>query len=153
MTKVEPLPFKPRARIILQLGDQLIRNERIALFELVKNSYDADASEVKIILSHIESMDKGEIIVHDDGSGMSLNTVVNVWMEPGTDYRANQFQERTRTPKFGRLPIGEKGIGLEAAARYKPLWMLFVVYFLFNFCLQMVMVHLSTSLRIWGLPR
>jgi len=36
----------------------------------------------------------------------------------------------------------ETGIALKAAARYKPLWMLFIVYFLFNFCLQMVMVHL-----------
>lgn len=36
----------------------------------------------------------------------------------------------------------ETGIALKAAARYKALWMLFVVYFLFNFCLQMVMVHL-----------
>ena len=37
-------PFKPRARMLLQLGDQLIKNESIALVELVKNAYDADAS-------------------------------------------------------------------------------------------------------------
>lgn len=36
----------------------------------------------------------------------------------------------------------ETGIALKAAVRYKPLWLLFIVYFLFNFCLQMVMVHL-----------
>jgi MFS family permease len=36
----------------------------------------------------------------------------------------------------------EKGITLEAAIRYKPLWIVFAVFFLFNFCLQMVMVHL-----------
>ncbi|TET66981.1 MAG: MFS transporter [Dehalococcoidia bacterium] len=36
----------------------------------------------------------------------------------------------------------ETGITMKAAARYKPLWMLFSVYFLFNFCLQMVMIHL-----------
>ncbi len=36
----------------------------------------------------------------------------------------------------------ETGINLRAAARYKPLWMLFIIFFLFNFCLQMVMVHL-----------
>ncbi len=36
----------------------------------------------------------------------------------------------------------EPGIHLRVAARYKPLWMIFIVYFLFNFCLQMVMVHL-----------
>ena len=33
--------FKPKARLLLQLGDQLIRNEKIALSELIKNSYDA----------------------------------------------------------------------------------------------------------------
>ncbi len=36
----------------------------------------------------------------------------------------------------------EAGINLRTAARYKPLWMLFIIFFLFNFCLQMVMVHL-----------
>ena len=36
----------------------------------------------------------------------------------------------------------ESGIALKAAARYKPLWILFSVFFLFNFCLQMVMIHL-----------
>ena len=36
----------------------------------------------------------------------------------------------------------ESGIALKAAARYKPLWVLFSVFFLFNFCLQMVMIHL-----------
>ena len=35
--------FKPRARLLLQLGDQLIKNESIALLELAKNAYDADA--------------------------------------------------------------------------------------------------------------
>jgi MFS family permease len=36
----------------------------------------------------------------------------------------------------------ETGMALKAAALQKQLWMLFAVYFLFNFCLQMVMVHL-----------
>jgi len=40
------------------------------------------------------------------------------------------------------VTAGEKDIALKAAARYKPLWMLFAIFFLFNFCLQMVMVHL-----------
>jgi len=39
------LPFKPRARLLLELGNQLIKDEGIALFELVKNSYDADATQ------------------------------------------------------------------------------------------------------------
>ena len=44
------MPFQPRARIIKLLGDELITNEVIAIVELVKNSYDADATFVKVIL-------------------------------------------------------------------------------------------------------
>ena len=40
------MPFKPRAQILLQLGEQLIKNENIAILELVKNAYDADAKKV-----------------------------------------------------------------------------------------------------------
>lgn len=39
--------FKVRARLIEQLGEQLIKNESIALIELIKNAYDADASTVR----------------------------------------------------------------------------------------------------------
>ena len=42
------LPFKPYARLLTMLGDQLIRNERVALVEIIKNAYDADASWVKV---------------------------------------------------------------------------------------------------------
>lgn len=55
-------PFKPRARMLLQLGDQLIKNESIALVELVKNAYDADASKVTIVMSDIHDVKTGEII-------------------------------------------------------------------------------------------
>lgn len=37
--------FRPRAELLLQLGEQLIKNESIALIELIKNSYDADAKK------------------------------------------------------------------------------------------------------------
>lgn len=108
-------PFKPRARLLLQLGDQLIKNERIALFELVKNSFDADASFVKVILKQVENEKDGVIIVKDDGVGMDIDTITNVWLEPGTDSKAKQFELKKRTPRFHRLPIGEKGIGRFAA--------------------------------------
>lgn len=115
MTSVTSVPFKPRARLLLQLGDQLIRNERIALFELVKNTYDADASVVRVTMRRVHNQEDGEIIVDDDGTGMDIDTIINAWMEPGTDYRAKQFESRKRTPKYARLPIGEKGIGRFAA--------------------------------------
>jgi len=107
----ERLIFKPRARLLRQLGDQLIRNESIALLELVKNSYDADASYSKVEIKSADTPEKGEIIVEDDGCGMTADVIKNVWMEPGSNYKQELFKKRTRSPKYGRLPLGEKGIG------------------------------------------
>ncbi|HDD45091.1 MAG TPA: hypothetical protein ENG63_09585 [Candidatus Desulfofervidus auxilii] len=109
------LIFKPRARLMLQLGEQLIRNESIALLELIKNAYDADASKVKVIMKNIDEPEKGSIIIEDDGSGMTEDIIKNVWMEPGSDYKENLFKKGIKTPKFKRLPLGEKGIGRFAA--------------------------------------
>lgn len=103
--------FKPRARLLLQLGDQLIKNESIALLELAKNAYDADASKVDIIMHHPDSIENGYIEIEDDGFGMTADIVENVWLEPGSSYKQEQFIQRKETPKYKRLPIGEKGIG------------------------------------------
>lgn len=104
--------FKPRARLILQLGDQLIRNESMALLELVKNSYDAGASKVTVRMEDIEAPDVGKISIIDDGGGMNLDVVQNVWMQPGCDYKLKQINEIKGRKKYhGRIPIGEKGIG------------------------------------------
>lgn len=105
------LVFKPRARIMLQLGDQLIKNESIALLELVKNSYDADANHVSIQMFKIEEPSQGKIVIEDDGIGMDIDIIKYVWMEPGSDYKEKLFSKRIRTDKYHRLPLGEKGIG------------------------------------------
>lgn len=44
----ERLKIRPYARLLTMLGDQLIKNEQIAVIELIKNSYDADADWVKV---------------------------------------------------------------------------------------------------------
>jgi hypothetical protein len=103
--------FKPRARLLIQLGNQLIKNESIALVELVKNSFDADASYCKVIMQNVDNSKLGTITVEDDGFGMDLQIIKNSWMEPGSDNKAKIVEERILTPKFKRLPIGEKGIG------------------------------------------
>lgn len=105
------LSFKPRARLLLQLGDQLIKNESIALVELVKNSYDADANKATIYMEGIEDSETGVIIIEDDGFGMTADIVENVWLEPGSDFKGQIIKEKVTTPKYNRLPIGEKGIG------------------------------------------
>lgn len=106
-----PFFFKPRARILIQLGDQLIRNESIALVELIKNCYDADASSVNVTMSNLNNPDDSKISIYDDGYGMDMETIINVWLEPGSDFKAKLLEDDIRTPKYKRLPIGEKGIG------------------------------------------
>lgn len=105
--------FKPRARLLLLLGDELIRDEAMAVFELVKNAFDADASTCLIELHNVSSDDPEDasIVIEDDGIGMDIDTVTNVWMEPGTDNRKEQRGAGKRTQKYRRLPIGEKGVG------------------------------------------
>lgn len=103
--------FKVRARLLEQLGDQLIKNESIALMELIKNAYDADATEVNVVMENIDNSEKGVITIEDNGSGMDLNILQNVWLEPGTDYKKKMIEEKRYTPVFKRKPLGEKGIG------------------------------------------
>ncbi|WP_182914716.1 ATP-binding protein [Paenibacillus thiaminolyticus] len=104
------IPFKPKARLLLQLGDQLIKNENVALLELVKNSYDADSKLVKVSMSRVTDPKIGEIVILDDGNGMDINIIENVWMEPGSNFKEDIFKSKKRS-KLNRLPIGEKGIG------------------------------------------
>lgn len=113
--KTRKVYFRPRARLLALLGDQLIRDARIAVFELVKNAYDADSPDVTVTMSKIDDAKRGMIVVEDRGIGMDAKTVANVWLEPGTDYRIRQKAQGTATPRFHRVPIGEKGVGRFAA--------------------------------------
>jgi len=106
--------FKPRARIIKIIGQELISSDVIALVELIKNSYDADAENIDIHLNNIFSSD-GEIIIKDNGIGMTYEKVLNVWLEPATpDKRGN---EGVYSKCFNRKSLGEKGIGRFAVHR------------------------------------
>lgn len=107
------LQFRPRARILQLLGDELIGSPRLAVFELVKNAYDADARTVRVVLNNIERPG-GSIIVQDDGDGMTLEIIRDIWLVPGHEHRAQQRKAVKRT-RLNRLPLGEKGVGRFAA--------------------------------------
>jgi signal transduction histidine kinase len=113
--KTRKVFFKPRARLLLLLGDQLIRDPGVAVFELVKNAFDADSPSATVTMSRVDDPARGQIIVEDRGMGMTGDTVSSVWLEPGTDYRIKQKEKGNPTPKYGRIPIGEKGVGRFAA--------------------------------------
>ena len=101
--------FKTHARIINQLGAQLIKSEAIALLELIKNSYDADASKCDVRIYNPEDKEDGKIIISDNGDGMDFKILSSVWLGIGTDYKETLPDKRSA--KFHRLRLGEKGIG------------------------------------------
>ena len=103
-------PFRPRARVLQLLGDELIGSPRLAVFELVKNAYDADAS-MAVVRLDLGSKAAPSITVTDDGEGMSLDLIRSVWLVPGDDHRRQQRENRQRSPLHHRLPLGEKGLG------------------------------------------
>ena len=92
------------------LGDELIGSPRLAVFELVKNAYDADANEVVVKLD-LASNGEASITVTDDGEGMSPHLLQSVWLAPGDDHRRRQREEGRRSARHHRLPLGEKGLG------------------------------------------
>lgn len=106
--------FKPRARLMLELGEQLIKNESVAILELIKNGYDAFASEVTVELMQLDDIESGRIIIQDNGIGMSRYVVENHWMEPAT-LNKKKIVEACKKPinhnGIYRVPLGEKGIG------------------------------------------
>ena len=107
----EKFEFKPRARLLAQLGDQLIKNEHIAVVELIKNAYDADATFCKIELDNFMDRENGSITILDNGNGMDIDIVKNAWLEPGSDSKLDEDKKPKLSPVYQRLPIGEKGIG------------------------------------------
>lgn len=112
-------PFKPKARLMELLGEQLIRSHILALFELVKNSYDAFSTETTIRMLDVSNGKDGFIEVEDNGSGMSFEVVRDIWMEPGHPNRQKQRETiiNNSDPGIIRLPVGEKGVGRFAAHR------------------------------------
>jgi signal transduction histidine kinase len=105
--------LRPRARIMRTLGDELISSEVVAVIELVKNAYDADATRVLVRFTDELEAGAGAIDILDDGHGMSLDTIEHAWLEPATPYR----RRAPRSEQLERHVLGEKGIGRFAASR------------------------------------
>ena len=63
--------FNPKAHILTLLGEELIKSPVMAIYELVKNSYDADSKKVNVYFRDIENTEEAAIIIEDDGTGMT----------------------------------------------------------------------------------
>jgi signal transduction histidine kinase len=105
--------FVPKARLIKILGEHLIKDATVGVLELVKNCYDADATETVIQMISLNTS-KAKIIIQDNGCGIDLQTFLNKWMNPATGHKEEQKINKERS-RLGRLPLGEKGVGRFAA--------------------------------------
>jgi hypothetical protein len=104
--KEHPLYFESSSRLLTILGRESISNPNIALIEMIKNAYDADAEEVNVTFEDIKMLRGGKIIIEDDGHGMTEREIKDYWMKPATDNKAHE----PTTRKYKRKKIGEKGI-------------------------------------------
>ena len=95
------IKFTVDAALLSELGERLVGKPYIALGELVKNSYDADATTVTIRFGN----DRIEII--DNGHGMEFEEFESFWMRVGTQHK----QEERYSRNFQRPMTGSKGIG------------------------------------------
>ena len=102
---MKKLKFRTNSRHISQLGRELVTDFVTAIVELIKNSYDADAYGVKIILDKPNTRNSKLILV-DTGSGMTQKDFEDKWMVIGTNNKVTE----PFSPK-GRKKAGKKGIG------------------------------------------
>ncbi len=98
--------FSVDAGIIDRLGRELVSKKETAVSELIKNAYDADAENVRLIFIDADT-ESGELTIEDDGSGMTLFELVNGFMRISSFDKA----ENPNSPVYKRQRAGRKGIG------------------------------------------
>ena len=101
-------PFRISTGLKNLIGQDLITEEFVAVFELVKNSFDAHANLVQIFV------EQDRIAVCDNGKGMSHADILNKWLfvaysakRDGTE--DDDYRDKLSGPS--RQFAGAKGVG------------------------------------------
>src|SRR5438093_106699 len=106
------LRFDVDCGLLFQLGEGAVNKRSVALAELIKNSYDADATHVIVEFKNV-ARPGGEITILDDGSGIPFSRIRDTWMRIAT----TEKEDQPTSPIFGRHRAGAKGIGRFATRR------------------------------------
>ena len=112
--RYDKIPLKMHPRVFAALGADLVTNDVVAVIELVKNSYDAFASDVWLRFETVNE-ENDRLVIEDDGQGMTRDIIENVWC-----LIATPFKETHKTVSSGektRRVSGEKGLGRLSVAR------------------------------------
>ena len=100
--------FTVDTHLFRELGELLVGRDSTALIELIKNAYDADATEVIVYGEHLGSPEHGSIIVMDNGVGMTVDQFTSGFLRIAS--RLKDVGER-RSVRYRRRYTGVKGIG------------------------------------------
>nr|WP_312477748.1 sensor histidine kinase [Achromobacter ruhlandii] len=99
--KVKTAHFHISAALFEELGERLVSKPEIALAELIKNSYDADATYCEVQITD------NEIVVFDDGHGLTEEEFLNNWMVVSSTNKVKRRYSRI----YQRHMAGSKGVG------------------------------------------
>ena len=102
--------FDPGAMSIIQMGEELIGHPTTAINELVKNGYDADATDAYVYFNISDT--NSFILIFDNGLGMPNKTLFGEWLRPSVSHKRIK---NAKSEIFGRSFLGSKGIGRLAA--------------------------------------
>ncbi len=98
-------PFRVSTRLKDLIGRDLITDNFVAVFELVKNSFDAHATEVHL------SFEKDKLVIADNGKGMSRDDILTKWLFVGYSAKREGTEDAHYTPRSTRSFAGDKGVG------------------------------------------
>ena len=101
MSELQVIHFTVDSELLRELGERLVGRQYIALAELVKNSFDADATRVEIRIQD------DSIKVSDNGHGMTEEDFASRWMRVGSTHKIHEMT----SPLLKRRLTGSKGVG------------------------------------------
>lgn len=105
MNTIESMNFRISSYLKTILGKDLITDDYVAVFELVKNSFDARAKKVNICF------EQDKIIIIDDGKGMSKDDILNKWAFVAYSAKREGEEDQDYREKINHRYAGSKGVG------------------------------------------
>jgi hypothetical protein len=109
MVILDPTKFRVSSALKNIIGKELITDDFIAVFELVKNSFDAHAAQVDIFFDNIQ--DDAKLTIWDDGKGMDKEDIINKWLFVAYSAKREGSEDYRDKIRSKRIHAGAKGIG------------------------------------------
>ncbi|MBW8002858.1 MAG: ATP-binding protein [Planctomycetes bacterium] len=110
MAKLDPNKFRVSSALKNIIGKELITDDFIAVFELVKNAFDAHAGRVDVVFKDIYG-DNPRLIIRDNGKGMDREDIVKKWLFVAYSAKKEGTEDYRDKIQTKRIHAGSKGIG------------------------------------------